>query len=159
TLRKFERATGSLKVTNPITSVANDPLTVAMADTVELKLLHMITGDPQRTPSYVMFGSPDYFFQTSGAAVAQSNGFAYNHGGIQPEITTVWAGLVGPGIRVRGVDSETFADETDYRPTMLALTGLKDKYQHEGRALVEDMSSWALPEGVRESGDNFLRLA
>ena len=36
-----------------------------MADTVELKALHMINTDPQRTPTFVVFGNPDFFFQTT----------------------------------------------------------------------------------------------
>jgi hypothetical protein len=107
-----------------------------------------------------MFGNADYFFQTTGSpAVAENPAFAYNHGGIQPEITTVWAGLVGPGINQRGIDSQTFADETDYRPTMLALLGLEDKYQHEGRVLAEELEPWALPDAIRDSKQNFVDLA
>jgi len=49
-----------------------------MADPVELKLLHMITDDPLRTPTYVMFGDPDYFFQTFGPDVVVNPGFAWN---------------------------------------------------------------------------------
>jgi hypothetical protein len=157
--RQYERATGKLTATSPITGNL-DNLTVAMADPVEMKLLHMITADPQRTPSFVMFGNPDYFFQTSGSpAIAENPSFAYNHGGIQPEITTVWAGFVGPGINNRGIDSQTFADETDYRPTMLALLGIEDKYQHEGRVLAEEFAPSALPDGIRNSGNNFVELA
>src|SRR5215469_2852490 len=44
-VRSFERAVAALKVTNPITN-ATDTLTNYMADAVEMKLLHMITGDP-----------------------------------------------------------------------------------------------------------------
>jgi hypothetical protein len=36
-------------------------------------------------------------------------------------------------VTARGVDSSTFADETDMRPTILALTGLEDDYQSDGR--------------------------
>jgi hypothetical protein len=34
-------------------------LTVALADPVEMGLLHMITADPKRTPSFTMFGDAD----------------------------------------------------------------------------------------------------
>ncbi|HUK53269.1 MAG TPA: hypothetical protein VL099_08275 [Candidatus Binatia bacterium] len=157
--REFERATGKLTAVSPITG-NTDNLTVAMADPVGMKLLHMITADPQRTPSFVMFGNPDYYFQTTGSpAVVESPAFAYNHGGIQPEITTTWVGFVGPGVRSRVFDSQTFADETDYRPTMLALLGLQDDYQHEGRVLAEIMQPWALPSGVSRNSADFLALA
>jgi hypothetical protein len=55
--RQFERDTAALTVVNPRTG-ATDTLTRYLADPVELKLLHMITGDPLRTPTYVMFGDP-----------------------------------------------------------------------------------------------------
>jgi hypothetical protein len=146
--REYERATGKLTAVSPITG-NTDNLTAAMADLTEMKILHMLTADKQRNPSFVMFGDPDYFFQTTGSpAIAESPAFAYNHGGIQPEISTVWVGFVGPGVEKRGIDSRTFADETDYRPTMLSLLGLKDDYQHEGRVLSEELSSWAMPKGA-----------
>jgi hypothetical protein len=157
--REYERATGKLTAVSPITGKTDD-LTAAMADTVELKILHMVTADPQRTPSFVMFGNPDYFFQTTGSpAIAENAGFAYNHGGIQPEITTTWLGLVGPGVKVGKVDNSTFADETDYRPTMLSLLGLRDDYQHEGRVLAEELEPWALPNAVSDDEDAFVELA
>ena len=157
--REYERATGKLTAVSPITGAAEN-LTAAMADLTEMKLLHMITADAQRNPSFVMFGSPDYFFQTTGSpAVVESPAFAWNHGGIQPEITTVWVGFVGPGVANRGIDNGTFADETDYRPTMLALLGLADEYQHEGRVLAEEIEPWALPNGVRENSSTFVELA
>jgi hypothetical protein len=157
--RQFERDTAALTAVSPITG-NTDNLTAAMADPVEMKLLHMLTSDPQRKPSFVMFGNPDYFFQTTGSpAVCESPAFAYNHGGIQPEITTVWSGFVGPGVNHRGIDGFTWADETDYRPTILALTGLEDMYQHEGRVLAEEFQPWALPNGVRDASGPFVQLA
>ncbi len=157
--REYERATGKLTAVSPITG-NTDNLTVAMADPVEMKLLHMITADPQRTPSFVMFGNADYFFQTTGSpTVVESPAFAYNHGGIQPEITTTWLGLVGPGVKVGKMDNVTFADETDYRPTMLSLLGLKDDYRHEGRVLAEELEPWALPDAISDNGAAFVALA
>jgi hypothetical protein len=157
--REYERATGKLTAVSPITG-NTDNLTVAMADPVEMKLLHMVTADPQRTPSFVMFGNADYFFQTTGSpAIAENAAFAYNHGGIQPEITTTWMGLVGPGVKVGKMDNVTFADETDYRPTMLSLLGLKDDYQHEGRVLAEELEPWALPDAISDDESAFVALA
>ena len=157
--RQFERATGKLTAVSPITG-NTDNLTAAMADLTEMKILHMLTSDPQRNPSFTMFGNPDYFFQTTGSpAIAESPAFAYNHGGIQREISTVWVGFVGPGVQKRGIDSNTFADETDYRPTMLSLLGLQDDYQHEGRVLTEELSWSALPKSLSESKLQFEALA
>jgi hypothetical protein len=37
-----------------------------------------------------MFGDPDYYFQTYGADLAVNDGFAWNHGGVAPEINTTF---------------------------------------------------------------------
>lgn len=161
--RSLEQAASKLTAVNPRTG-NTDKLTVALADPVELKLLHMITGDPLRTPTFIMFADADYFFQTGAAncaspCVFQNPAFAWNHGGIQPEIVRTWLGLAGPGVANHGIDDSVWSDHTDIRPTMLALTGLQDHYQHEGRALVEEFSGWALPAGVSASPDLFSELA
>jgi hypothetical protein len=140
-----------------------DQLTRYLADPVELKLLHMITGDPLRTPTFVMFGDPDYYFQTfvpKGAPnVGVNPGFAWNHGGVAPEINNTWLGLAGPGVKVKGIEDDIWSDHTDIRPTMLALVGLQDDYQSQGRVLAEDLHHWALPDGVEDSREGFVELA
>jgi hypothetical protein len=161
--RSFERAAANLTAVNPLTG-NTDNLTEALADPVELKLLHMITGDPNRTPSFVMFGDPDYFHLTgapncSSPCVFQGHGFAWNHGGIDKEIVTTFLGLVGPGVRNRGIDGDVWSDHTDIRPTMLLLSGLQDDYVSDGRALVEEIHQWALPVAIRDSGAQFVQLA
>ena len=79
-----------------------------------------------------------------------TNTFAWNHGGIQPEIATIWLGLVGPGIQHSGQDdSATWSDHTDVRPTMLSLLGLQDSYVHDGRVLTEVVSENAQPVRLR----------
>src|SRR5207302_3048926 len=50
---------------------------------------------------------------------------------------TTWFALAGPGVARRGVDNSLWVDETDIRPTILALTGLRDSYRHDGRVLSE----------------------
>src|SRR5215471_18271071 len=153
TLRAFERASGVVSVTNPITG-NTDTIAQFMANHAEFQFLHMQTFDPLRTPSFTIFGNPDYFSTGSTACgtsttpatscVVQQPGFAWNHGDVQPEITNTWLALVGPGIEQGdeggGVDHATFSDHTDIRPTMLTLVGLRDDYAHEGRALVEKFS-------------------
>ena len=161
--RSFERAAAKLTATNPLTGTT-DNLTEALADPVELKLLHMITGDPQRTPSFVMFGNPNYFNLTgdpncSSPCAFQDHGFAWNHGGIDKEIVTTFLGLVGPGVQNKRIDPDVWSDHTDIRPTMLALTGLKDDYPSDGRVLAEEFFGWALPVGIRDSGAQFTELA
>ena len=108
TLRAFERASPTLTVTNTITG-ATDALAQDMANPVEFKMLHMQTFDPLRTPSFIMFANDDYFVTGSTACatsttpatscVTQQQGFAWNHGDVQPQITTTWLGMVGPGVR------------------------------------------------------------
>jgi arylsulfatase A-like enzyme len=163
-LRTFEQASGTLTATNPI-SGATDTIAQQMANSVEFKMLHMLTSDPLRTPSFTIFANPDYFVSaaspactTAAACVTQQPGFAWNHGDVPPEITNTWLSIVGPGIDDEGVDKTTFSDHTDVRPTMLTLLGLKDDYSHDGRALVEKLEGWAQPSAVKRS-DNFVALA
>jgi arylsulfatase A-like enzyme len=136
-----------------------------------MNLLHMITSSPARSPSLTMFGNPDYFNTTSSpstgqghdcsqapACVSETPGFAWNHGDVQQEITRTWMGMVGPGVLRLGRDDRVFSDHTDLRPTMIALAGLKDDYQHDGRVLIEMLEDHALPRSLRRS-ENFLELA
>ena len=73
-------------------------------------------------------------------------------------MSTIWLGLVGPGVARRGVDSTTWADQTDSRPTILALTGLHDDYNVDGRVLLEDLTPRSLPAALRVDQDAVLRL-
>jgi hypothetical protein len=147
--RSYERAAAQLTAVSPITG-KTDQLTEFLADPVEMGILHMVTGDPQRTPSFVMFGNPDYFFLTSGADAQENPGFAWNHGGTNHEIVTTWLGLVGPGVRHEGINDDIWSDHTDIRPTILLLAGLKDDYAHDGRVLVEALRHDALPDSLED---------
>ena len=150
--RQFERAVAQLTAVNPITG-NTDRLTRYMADAVGLKTLHMITGDPDRTPTFVMFANPDYYFEDSNCGTAnratcvviQEQGYAWNHGGVAREINTTWVGMVGPGVKHVGIDTDIWSDHVDIRPTMLLLTGLEDDYASDGRVLVEALYKRALP--------------
>jgi hypothetical protein len=151
--RAFERATGMLTAVNPITG-KTDTLTQFLADPVEMKLLHMVTADPARTPTFTMFADPNYFLfagapNCNSPCVTEQPGFAWNHGDVQPDITTTWLGMVGPGVDQTGIDSTTWSDHTDIRPTMLSLLGLTDDYAHQGRVLTEALQGWAIPKGLR----------
>jgi hypothetical protein len=99
------------------------------------------------------------------ACVSLAPRFAWNHGYYSPDIDITWSGFVGPGIGQVGVDGPappegpaaldpnatgtvpqyskkgTWADLTDVRPTLLALTGLRDDYATDGRVLAEIMSN------------------
>ena len=163
TTRTLERAVGKLTAKNVITG-NTDTLTKYLADPVELQLLHMITADPARTPSFVQFALPDYYLLT-GAPNCKSpctfldSGFAWNHGDVSPDVNVTWLGMVGPGVLHQGVQDDIWSDHTDIRPTMLALLGLKDDYAHEGRVLIEVLADSALPDSLRESRDIFVKLA
>jgi len=151
--RTFEHDVGGLEADNPFTG-AHENLTDKMIDPVGMRLLHMVTGDPLRTPSLVAFLQPDYFgfagvSNCTSPCVTVQPGFAWNHGGIAPEVATTWAGIVGPGVRTLGRTDATWTDHTDLRPTMLALLGLQDDYALDGRAITEIMKPKALPLGLR----------
>ncbi|MDQ6712537.1 MAG: alkaline phosphatase family protein [Candidatus Dormibacteraeota bacterium] len=145
-------------------------ITQRLADSVELKLLHMVTVDPQRTPTLVMFANADYFFfrggptcapisaQTPTACLSQSSAFAWQHGGFQPEIVTTWLGMVGPGIKHLGRTNQIWSDHTDVRPTIMTLVGLKDDYAGDGRVMVEVINSRALPKSLRSHSETLREL-
>jgi len=158
TTRAFGRALSKLTAANPYTGVT-DTLTAALADPVEMNLLHMVTTDPQRTPTLTMFAKADYFLFTGAAncnapcitvpTTPPTSTFAWNHGGIQPEIATIWLGIVGPGMANDGQDDITWSDHPDVRPTMLTLLGLQDTYVHDGRVLTEHMATNVQPVPLR----------
>jgi hypothetical protein len=154
--RALERATAQLLVQDPYTA-GRRPLVHYLADRGEMRLLHMVTADPARTPSFVLFSHPD-FFVSGGPAACGAGGCAsvdpqtaYSHGGADPEVTTTWLGLAGPGVNRHRRDGSTWADEADIRPTLLALVGLQDRYTHDGRVLSEALEPEALPAGIGAS--------
>ena len=88
--------------------------------------------------------------------------YAWDHGDYAAEINTNYIGFAGPGVRQLGLqglppnegpnsagpnsgqevvaDSGTtgpWTDETDIRPTLMYLTGLKDDYEHDGRVITQ----------------------
>src|SRR6516164_4334320 len=165
--RKFERDVAGLTALNPITG-NTDNLMAAMASVTEMKLLHMVTADPARTPTFTLFGNEDYFIFSSGsttncssspACVSEQPGFAWNHGDFQEDITKTWLGLVGPGVRQLGVKADLFSDHADVRPTIMALIGIEDDYDHDGRALFEVFDGRAGSRTVRAHRETLLRLA
>ena len=155
-LRKLERDVGALTAIDPYVSSAPAPVFVKMADTVEQVALHMQNSDLARTPSFTAFGNPDYFITASatgpncGSNPCIDYHFAWSHGDIQPEIATTFVGFVGPGVANNGIDSSTWTDHTNVRPTMLTLLGLKDDYRHDGRVLTEGMDKHAIPQKLFE---------
>jgi hypothetical protein len=169
--RQLERDMSTLTAVNPYTG-NTDRLTAGMADPVEQQTLHMITADPFRTPTFTWFADANFFFFTTSRPPADCSPqskcvfvpgpgnftFAWNHGGIQPEIMTTWLGVVGPGVEGAGVEDGIWSDHADLRPTMLSLLGLKDDYAHQGRVLVEVLADWAVPKSLRAHRATLLRL-
>ena len=154
--REFGRGLGRLTAVNPYTGLT-EQVAAALADPVGMKALHMVTADLQRTPTLTLFALPDYFFFTGAANCSSpcifippqgNQSFAWNHGGIQPEIANTWLGLVGPGVRRQHYDDRTWADHSDVRPTMLTLLGLEDPYVHDGRVLAGQLDEDALPSSL-----------
>jgi hypothetical protein len=164
-VRTLERDVGSLTAANPYTGTTQK-ITNYLADPTEEAILHMVNADPARTPTFAMFARPDYFLSTGPATcspcVTQNTGFAWDHGDYAAEIDTNYLGIVGPGVAHLGLDGSaadagpnsagpdsgqvtvpgsgttgTWLDETDIRPTLLYLAGLKDDYGHDGRVITE----------------------
>ena len=166
-VRSLEHAVASLTASNPYASPSSQPITNYLADPTEEAILHMVNADPARTPTFAMFGRPDYYLQTGppnckSPCVSIDTGFAYEHGDYAAEINTNYIGLVGPGVAHLGLDGTaagqgpssagpnsgqvtvpgsgttgTWADETDVRPTVMYLLGLHDDYEHDGRVITE----------------------
>ncbi|HST26621.1 MAG TPA: hypothetical protein VLJ76_11585 [Gaiellaceae bacterium] len=184
--RQMERDLFAATANDVFDGSVQENITNYEADPTVEQLLHFVSADAARTPTFTLFPKPDFFF-TIGASdgspanqcasgVTQSNAwqkcsqtnasFAWDHGYYAPEIDNTWLGLVGPGVAHNGIDGSpasggpnsdgtdnsvaqlvtpssnhgTWADHTDTRPTLMALTGLKDDYTTDGRVLTEDLT-------------------
>jgi len=159
--RNLEREMSQLHWTNPYTNQDQHGIMVGLADQTEMRTLHMMSADQFRNPTFTPFADPDwFFFATGGGNCASqadcafipgrtSQSFAWNHGDIQDEIASTWAGYVGPGIKHLGDDNAVWTDHTDHRPTVLTLLGLRDDYNTDGRAVTEIANESALPVSLR----------
>ncbi len=164
-MRQLERDIANATAPDPYAN-AVVPIAQRLADPVEEKTLHMINSDPKRTPTFTLFGNPDFFFQTSnlsggcaGSTVCINPGFAWNHGDIQQEIGNTWSGFVGPGVAHNGIDATTWTDHTNLRPTINALLGLKDSYVDDGRVLIEALTTKATPQTLIAHRETARRLS
>ena len=165
--RAFEQNSAALVAFDPIVGT-NVPLMKAMGDPAEMALLHMVTKDPARTPTFVYFANDDFFITAGSKSTActsiaacsdEQPGFNWNHGDIQNDITHTWLGMVGPGVRRMGRTGEVFTDHTDIRPTLVSLAGLTDDYSHDGRVVFEVLDHQALPHSLREHDETLSALA
>ena len=118
-------------------------------------------------PDYFLFnGGTTCPGSTAAGCVSTNDGFVWDHGGYAAEIDTNWLGLVGPGVANRGLDGSgpsqgpssagadsgqvtvpdahtrgTWLDETDIRPTLMYLVGLRDDYLPDGRVVSQVLST------------------
>jgi hypothetical protein len=168
-VRTFEHDVAGLTAANPYTGTTQK-IDNYLADPTEEAILHFVNADPARTPTLAMFAKPDYYLSTgpatcTGSCVTQDTGFAWDHGDYAAEINTNYVAFAGPGVRRLGLDgpaadqgttssgpdsgqTEVFqdhfpgpwVDETDIRPTILYLTGLRDDYEHDGRVITQILS-------------------
>jgi len=78
----------------------------------------------------LLFGNPitssRRLFPAGAPIVGVNPGFAWNHGGAEPDIINTFLGIAGRAWKVSGVTNAVWSDHTDIRPTMLSLVGLKD---------------------------------
>jgi hypothetical protein len=121
-----------------------------------------------------------------GGCVTQTDGFAWDHGDYAAEINTNYVGFVGPGVKQLGLDGPAanagttssgpdsglitvaddhfpgpWVDETDIRPTILYLLGLRDDYEHDGRVITQVLThkNHALSQpGVTALGECYKQL-
>jgi hypothetical protein len=189
-VRSLEHAVASLTGSNPYTGTTQ-PVTNYLADPTEEAILHMVNADPARTPTFAMFGRPDYFFlpgapNCSKPCISQTTSFAYEHGDYAAEINTNWLGIAGPRVKNLGLDGTAasqgpnsagansgqvtvpgshttgpWIDETDIRPTIMYLAGLKDDYEHDGRVITQILAhpNKALrARGVTQLGECYKQL-
>ena len=168
-VRSLEHLVAGLTNNNPYTGT-NQTIDNFLADPTEEAILHFVNADPRRTPTFAMFAKPDYFLSNGkascgGSCVTQSIQFGYDHGAYAAEINTNYVGFAGPGVRHLGLDGNApgdgpnsagansgqievfqthlkgpWVDETDIRPTILYVTGLRDGYVHDGRVISQIVS-------------------
>ena len=100
------------------------PLSVGLADRASMRLLHMVSGDPLRTPTVVSLeraecvGADGRRRQVSHQPGVRLD--AWRHSARNcPDL----ARARRSGSQEGGIDDDTWTDHTDVRPTMLALLG------------------------------------
>jgi len=164
--RSFVQDLQKLTVTNPTTEEA-EPLAAFVADRAAMSLLHLTPGLAARTPSFILFNKPDYYSllsdddatcNTVQACAVTDAFYAWNHAYGDPDKARGWLGLVGPGIPTQGLRNDVWSDQTDIRPTVLALLSLTDSYRSDGRLLKEFLAADSVPPSVAATAD-FVRLA
>ncbi|MDR3082693.1 MAG: hypothetical protein LBV60_17495, partial [Streptomyces sp.] len=190
-VRTLERDTGALTAANPYTGTTQPVtnyladrteqgiLHMTTADPARMPTFAMFA----RPDYFLSTGSANC---GGGPCVTQNTGFAWDHGDYAAEINTNFVGFAGPGVKHLGLDGTaadagpnsagpdsgqvtvpasgttgTWADETDIRPTIMYLAGLRDDYEHDGRVISQILSdpNGALSgSGVAALGDCYKQL-
>jgi hypothetical protein len=120
-VRQLERDTAAVTANNPHSGVQGEKVVNYQAGATEQRILHLMTADPQRNPTFTVFPKPDYYLDPTGIDCAASKnpaadcvkvttGFAWNHGYYSPDIDITWSSFVGPGVKRLGVDGPRPAD-------------------------------------------------
>lgn len=165
--RTLQQDVGKLTALNPITNKI-DALAAMLADRAQMQILHMITASPARSPTFIMFGDPNYFHQTAPghadcaappACVEINPNFAWLHGDLQPISGGSWFAMAGPGVTHLGQTTDILSSHADLRPTMLALIGLTDSFVHDGVVLAEAIETSALPPELISGRETYIALA
>jgi len=171
--------------TQPITNYLGDQTEMAILHMVNADPLRTPTFTMFAKPDYFLSTSTSPCTPAA-TCVTQNPGFAYDHGDYAAEIDTNYLGLVGPGVKNLGLDGSaanagpssagadsgqvtvpgsgttgTWIDETDIRPTVMYLLGLKDDYEHDGRVITQVLTkpNKALSgPGVNALGDCYKQL-
>ncbi len=135
---------------------------------------------------YLETGSTSCTASGLGGCVTQDDEYAWDHGDYAAEINTNYVGFVGPGVRHLGLDGPAanagttssgpdsglitvaednfpgpWVDETDIRPTIMYLTGLRDDYEHDGRVITQilaDPNDALSQPGISALGECYKQL-
>ncbi len=163
----------------PITNYLADPVEEAILHLVNADPARTPTLAMFAKPDYYLYdGGPRCATASAGSCVAVNSGYAWDHGDYAAEIDTNYVGFVGPGVANLGLDGSppqagpssagpksgqttvpqegtkgTWVDETDIRPTLMYLVGLRDDYEHDGwvinQVLTNPNREMADPDVVR----------
>lgn len=90
-----------------------------------LRAIHVDTSVPADNPQLIQFAKPTWYYEYTGTSTAATTNPAelWNHGMPSPDVTSLWASFVGPGVPA-GRTSRQWVDSTGLLPTIqLLVTG------------------------------------
>ena len=180
TLRQLERDVAAAKAIGPVhLEQRRDPRRAVPGGQGRREdAAACVTADPQRTPSFTLFGNPDYFLtagqeRAAGAAtkfncpdsahqasVCVDYHFAWSHGDATEDIGRTWLGMAGPGVRELG-DHEPGVDRTtrtsSRRCSSLAGPG-GQLHRRTVRVVSEFLECHGLPHALRDHESELTEL-